>query len=48
MSRVPYLDFQHGPVDLGGRDVSLLPEAQGLITGVPGLHTSTSVEDIFH
>lgn len=45
MSRVPYLDLQHSPVDLRGCDVSLLPEPQSLIAGVPGLHTRTSMED---
>lgn len=47
MSRDPYLDLQHGPVDLGGRDVSLLPVLQGLIAGVPGLCAHTPTEEIF-
>lgn len=48
MARVPYIDLQHGPVDLGGRDVSLLPVLQGLIAGVDGLHTRTPMVNIFY
>ena len=47
MSRDPYLDLQHGPVDLGGRDVPLLPVLQGLIAGVPWLRAHTPTEEIF-
>jgi len=42
---VNYLDLEHGPVDLGGRDVLLVPEAQGVVAGVHGLHTLTPEED---
>lgn len=38
-----YRDLQHGPVDLGSSDVSLLPELQSLIAGVPRFHTRTSI-----
>lgn len=41
MSKEPYLNLQHGPVDLRGRDVVLLPVLQSLIAGVSGLHTCT-------
>lgn len=44
LSWVNYRDLQHGPVDLRGRDVSLLPELQGLIAGIPRLHTSTPTD----
>lgn len=47
MSVDPYLDLQHCPVNLGGCDVSLLPEMQSLIAGIPGLHTDTPAEDSF-
>lgn len=45
-SRIPYRDLKRGPVDLRGSDVSILPEVQRFVAGVPGLHTSTSMEDI--
>lgn len=47
MSVDPYLDLQHCPVNLGGCDVSLLPEMQSLIAGIPGLHTDTPAENSF-
>lgn len=47
MSRVPYLDLQHGPVDLWDCDVFLFPELQSVIAGVYGLHTRTPMEGIW-
>lgn len=46
-ARNAYRDLQRSPVNLGGCHVSVFPELNSLIAGVPGLHTCTPGEMSF-